>query len=146
MDRSVFILVRYPSATARGLERLISLQVWRLVPTPCLRTRRRYAEVLFKDLPWSARPAPGSRTRRLNRETGSTQCRLGKVPPHNWARPPLPGACRWGFAVPTKNGPPQGVVCETGGASSPQLKLGASALALGEALTDTYSRQDAAES
>jgi hypothetical protein len=38
------------------------------------------------------------------------------------------------LAVPTKNGTPQGVACETGGASSPGLKAGASALALGEEL------------
>ena len=39
---------------------------------------------------------------------------------------------RWGFAVPPKNGTPQGVTCKAGGASSPQLKLGASALAPGD--------------
>src|SRR5690348_16562077 len=39
---------------------------------------------------------------------------------------------RWGFAVPTKNGTPQGAALDTGGASSPCLKAGASALALGD--------------
>ena len=34
--------------------------------------------------------------------------RVRCVPPHNRARITLPGACRWGFAVPSQNGAPQG--------------------------------------
>jgi len=39
---------------------------------------------------------------------------------------------RWGLAVPTKNGTPQGAVCKAGGASCPCRCAGASALALGD--------------
>jgi hypothetical protein len=57
------------------------------------------------------------------------QCRFGKVPLHILVLgAPYPRK-RWGLAVPTKNGTPQGETLETGGASSPQLKLEASALA-----------------
>ena len=48
-----------PQSESQGLVEAASLQVWRLVPTPLLRIRRRYAEVVFTYLPWSAGPAPG---------------------------------------------------------------------------------------
>jgi hypothetical protein len=74
-----------------------------------------------------------SRTRRLNRETGSTQCRTRdayrRITGRGHLYPALAGGvCR----LRAKNRPPQGATREAGGASSPRLKPGASALAPGD--------------
>jgi hypothetical protein len=64
-----------------------------------------------------AGPAPSSGTWRLNRQTGSSQCRLRKVPPHNRARTTLP-AQAVEFAGSLKTGPRKGQYAERRDGSS----------------------------
>ena len=61
--------VKYPIAKARGLWELLSCKPG-LEQPPGLRIRKRYAEVLFKNLPWSARPAPSVSHLAVKQENG----------------------------------------------------------------------------